>query len=118
MAYRSGLEKEVAQVLKGFEYEPFSVSYSQPRTYTPDFIHPKNQGIWYEVKGFFRTSDEAKKYIHIRDSYPEVELRFIISNPNIKAYPRVKMKMGDWLTKNGFKWCLASDIPKSWIKGK
>lgn len=118
MAYRSKLEKEIAKRLKGFEYEPFSVEYWQPKKYTPDFVHPKNQKIWYEVKGFFRSHDEAKKYINIRDSNPDIELRFIISNPNIKAYPRVKIKMGEWLTKNGFAWCRSDDIPKDWIKGK
>ncbi len=118
MAFRSGLEQEVSRKLGKFLYEPFSAKYWQPKSYTPDFVHPENQNVWYEVKGFFRSHDEAKKYIHIRDSNPNIELRFIVSNPNIKAYPKVKIKMGEWLTKHGFKWCTKDNIPESWLRGE
>ena len=118
MGYRSGLEREVAEYLPECDHEPFVVKYHAPKKYTPDFVHPNNTRIWYEVKGYFRTHDEAKKYIHIQESYPHVEIRFIIKNPDIRAYPGVKLTMGEWLTKNGFKWSTVEDIPDEWKRGE
>jgi len=117
MGYRSGLEREVSEHLEGFEHEPFVIAYHAPKKYTPDFVHPDNPSVWYEVKGYFRTHDEAKKYVHIQNDHPNIELRFIIKNPNIRAYPGVKITMGEWLTKNGFKWCTVEDIPDAWKRG-
>ena len=51
--FRSVFEEHTAEVLKGFEYEPYTVPYTIHRNYTPDFVHvPSNTLV--ECKGFFR----------------------------------------------------------------
>lgn len=117
--YRSRLEQEVHESVPEFEYEPITIQYYRPKKYTPDFVRdPKNSRIWYEVKGYFRSHDEAKKYVDIKNSYPHIELRFIIANPNIRAYPGVQITMGDWLTKQGFQWAVKGEIPDKWRQGE
>lgn len=124
--YRSGLEEELHNgPLKNLEYEPCKITYTpEEKEYTPDFVQYYVVGLdnedyrqnWYEVKGRFRTYDEAKKYIAIRKALPPgTILRFILSNPNVKAYPQAKhITLGEWLTKNGFEWCHADEIPEAW----
>ena len=116
--YRSGLEHRLhSGPLKNLLYEPKGshLTYVIPnRTYVPDFVDPNNSKIIYEAKGRFRTFQEAMKYIYVRDSNPEYTIRFIISNPNNRAYPQVKMTMGEFLDKYGFEWATEEDIPDDW----
>lgn len=67
-----------------------------------------------ELKGRMRTYGECRKYVAVRECNPEVDLRFVLADPKVRAYPGCKMSLGDWLTKQGFKWCSQHDIPKSW----
>lgn len=85
------------------------------KTYLPDFVDRTDPTIVYEAKGYFRTFDEAKKYIHIRASHPNINIRFIVGNPNSRAYPQSKQTMGDWLTKQGFEWATEDSIPEDWV---
>ena len=95
-------------------YEPDTFKYIIEKTYKPDLVHADNENIWFEIKGRFRSQEEAAKYLWIRDCFPEKTLRFIVDNPNVKAYPRVKITISQWLDKWGFEWCTAKDIPDEW----
>jgi hypothetical protein len=115
--YKSGLEQQLhLGLMKNAEYEPAwaEVQYTVTKTYKPDFAFESQPGIVYESKGRFRIFDEAKKYIHVRDSNPGLVIRFIIPDPKQKAYPQTKMSLGDWLTKQGFEWCTDTTVPKEW----
>ncbi len=124
--YKSQLEYDLHKgPLKGLAYEPCKLEYvPETKDYTPDFVQYGANGegnedhwqVWYEVKGRCRTFDELKKYIAVRKALPRTTiLRFILSNPDVKAYPQSKkMTLGNWLTKNGFEWCSIDAIPESW----
>lgn len=116
--YKSKLEFHLHKgAMSKLEYEPKWAALPYVitgKTYNPDFASKSQPNIVYEAKGYFRTFDEAKKYIYVRESNPEITIRFIITDPNKRAYPQTKMGMGDWLTKQGFEWCLETDIPAEW----
>lgn len=105
--YRSGLEKEFAENFAdcGFEYEPYSISYTMHRNYKPDFV-VGNYLI--ECKGFFRVGDTLK-YKSIRDSIDQ-ELIFILSDPNKKVRKGSKLSMGQWCDKEGFVYFTVKDV--------
>lgn len=115
--YKSNLEFNLHRgSMKHHEYEPKwgKTDYVIKKTYNPDFASKSDPDILYEAKGYFRTFDEAKKYIYVRESNPHLTIRFIIPDPNKRAYPQSKMKLGDWLTKYGFEWCLDINVPEDW----
>lgn len=104
--YRSGLERDVAKALRStqekFLYEPHKVPYVVHRDYLPDFYHEKSK-TYIEVKGFFRPLD-TQKYRAVRDSLgKKEELVFLLHDPNKKVRKGTKMNMGEWCTKEGFK---------------
>ena len=63
--FRSVFEEHTAEVLEGFDYEPYTVPYTIHRNYRPDFVHAPSDTL-VECKGFFREGD-TKKYTSIRD---------------------------------------------------
>lgn len=115
--YKSMFEYKVHNMMSRHEYEPAwaTVQYTVPKIYKPDFASKRHKGVVYEAKGRMRTFEEAAKYLHVRQCNPDIEIRFIIMNPNVKAYPQTKLRLGDWLTKHGFAWCTINDIPKGWL---
>jgi hypothetical protein len=126
--YRSTLEKKVAGILSDkFDYEPKEVkcSYTIPHTYCPDFVHPDAQAVMIEVKGYFRLSSEASKYVHIKKDNPEKELIFIFSNPDKKAHPNCRprkdgtvLTLREWATKEGFLFYSVNNLPTQVTSGK
>lgn len=115
--YKSKLEYNLHRgPMKHLEYEPkwASTEYTITKTYNPDFVSKEHPEIYYEAKGRFRTFDEAKKYVHFRESNPHITIRFIITDPSKEAYPQTKMSMGAWLTKHGFEWCTDTNVPEEW----
>lgn len=101
--FRSLFEKDVSKLLKGFQYEPFTIPYTIHRNYRPDFVHSKS-GTVVECKGFFREGD-TKKYTSIRDSLPKHQrLVFVLMHPNNKIRKGAKMTMAQWCDKEGIKW--------------
>lgn len=103
--------------MKRHEYEPKGSGLSyviEGKTYNPDYVCADDPNILYEAKGYFRTHAEAMKYVHVLRSNPDKVIRFIITDPKKRAYPQVKMTMGDWLTKHGFEWCTEDDVPDEW----
>jgi hypothetical protein len=102
-AFRSTFEEDVSKILKGFDYEPFTVPYTIERSYRPDFVH-RASGVLVECKGYFRDGD-TKKYTSIRDSLSrEQELVFVLMQPNKKIRKGAKMTMSEWCDKEGILW--------------
>ena len=126
--YKSALEKKVAGRLgKEYEYEPTEskVKYSVPHVYSPDFVNPSMPSVIFEVKGYFRTSAEASKYVHIKANNPEVELVFIFSNVMKKAYPGCRprkdgtvLTLAEWAKKNEFLYYQEAGLPDAILEGK
>ena len=102
--YRSKLEEEVAKMYPDCVYEPFSMDYTVPHTYTPDFVNEKYRTI-YEVKGFFRAGDQ-QKYLAIRDAIEQQhwKFEFLLSHPNKPVRKGTKLTMSGWCDKHGIKW--------------
>lgn len=116
--YRSGLEEAVAEQIAGaglpvlFEQE--KIEYSKPARkakYTPDFKLPN--GIYIETKGRFVTEDR-QKHILIKDQHPELDIRFVFSNPNTKISKKSPTTYAMWCDKHGFKYA-AKRIPAEWM---
>jgi len=144
VGYDSCLEYDLHNnELKGWNYHPTErVSYAVPSTYEPDFklqinMEPScsgNQGrlreILVEVKGRFRTRQEATKYIYVRQSLEEEtnqtgkeqELIFLFQDAKKpmpfagKRKDGTKQSHGEWATKNSFTYyCLKEGLPASWL---
>lgn len=118
MRFRSGLEERTAKYLKKlkvkFTYEKIKIRWQdlRYRTYTPDFVLAN--GIIVETKGRFITSDR-QKHLMIKEQHPDLDIRFVFSNPNSKLYKGSKTTYADWCNKHGFKWA-KEEIPLEWIK--
>ena len=118
MRFRSGLEERTAKYLKKlkvkFTYENLKIRWQdlRYRTYTPDFVLAN--GIIVETKGRFITSDR-QKHLMIKEQHPDLDIRFVFSNPNSKLYKGSKTTYADWCDKHGFKWA-KEEIPLEWIK--
>lgn len=118
--YRSGLESSVGEQLAAakvrWEYESERIPYiPKKRTYTPDFIIKGEVSKMYiETKGRFLGSDRAK-HLLIKEQYPQLDIRFVFTNPNQKLYKGAETTYGEWCEKHGFIFSKRS-IPESWIR--
>jgi hypothetical protein len=116
--FRSGLEGVNAAHLKAHghsvEYETLKLKYTKPArsaTYTPDF--PLWNAIIIETKGRFVTADR-QKHILIKQQYPDLEIRFVFSNPNTRISKTSKTTYAVWCETNGFQYA-SKLIPKEWL---
>lgn len=116
--YRSGLEEKVAAQLSALEvparYEQYKLNYEVPArsaTYTPDFVLPN--GIIIETKGRFVTADRQKHKM-IKATHPDLDVRFVFSNPDTKIGKKSATTYAMWCDKLGFKYD-AKLIPVKWI---
>jgi hypothetical protein len=116
--YRSGLEGKTAAHLTSlgvdFSYEEKPVFYVKPARlsrYTPDFILPN--GIIIETKGRFVTEDR-QKHILIKEQQPELDIRFVFSNPNTRISKQSRTTYAMWCDRHGFMYAKAV-IPTGWI---
>ena len=118
--YRSGLEREVAEYLKGKQskvrYEVLKIEWEdlRYRTYTPDFM--LDNGIIIETKGIF-DSEDRRKHLEVRKQHPKLDIRFVFSNSMAKLYKGSKTRYCNWCDKNGFMWAHRV-IPEEWLKEK
>lgn len=121
--FRSGLEDKTAVQLKeskiGYEYETLKISYTKPateHTYTPDFILQKKNGenMIIETKGRWVTEDRKKLKLIVSQN-PDLDLRILFQNPNVKIRKGSKTTYGDFASKLGVKWAKAP-IPVDWLK--
>ena len=102
VSYRSGLEEGTGRWLAGLGIE---VGYETPASviryviperiarYTPDFTLPS--GIVIETKGIFDAADR-KKHLLIREQFPEVDIRFVFSNPNARIGKKSVTTYAHW----------------------
>lgn len=117
--FRSGLESQVASQLHEAGvpvlYEEHVINYLRPARkakYTPDFILPN--GIIIETKGRFVTADR-QKHILIKNQHPELDVRFVFSNPNNRISKQSKTTYAMWCEKYGFSYAKGL-IPEEWIE--
>lgn len=116
--YRSGLEKNIAAVLKDCQkkvrYEALKIEWEdlRYRTYTPDFV--LDNGIIIESKGIF-DSEDRRKHLEIQKQHPELDIRFVFSNAKGKLYKGAKSRYFEWCDKNNILWAHRV-IPKEWLK--
>lgn len=119
--YRSKSEERVAGHLNelgvAYQYEPKDgkVTYKVERTasYLPDFVLTAS-GVILEVKGYLTSSDRSK-YIRIKESNPDVDIRFVFDRATNKLNKTSKTTYAEWATKHGFLWC-EKIIPPNWIE--
>lgn len=120
MRFRSGLEKRTADFLNKrkvkFQYEEVKLKWQdlRIRTYTPDFV--LSNGIIIETKGRFISSDRTK-HLFVKSQHPDLDIRFVFSNPKAKLYKGAKSSYGDWCDKHGFQYSKET-IPVGWLKEK
>ena len=120
MRFRSGLEKRTADFLNKrkvkFQYEEVKLKWQdlRMRTYTPDFV--LSNVIIIETKGRFISSDRTK-HLFVKAQHPELDIRFVFSNPRAKLYKGAKSSYGDWCDKHGFQYARET-IPVEWLKEK
>lgn len=113
--YDSLLEKRLHETsLKDarFHAKEDLVQYVVSHTYEPDFVIER-EGKRYiiESKGRFRDSDEARKYLFIREHLKENEELVFIFEKASTAFPFAKRRKdgtkrthGEWADKNKFRW--------------
>ena len=126
--YRSALEKRMAALLSDeYTYEPKygKLKYNVSHVYNPDFVHPDALDIIIEVKGYFRTSAEAAKYVHVKSNNPDKEVIFLFFNANKKCHPNCRprkdgtvMTIYEWCIKHEFLFYEEKAIPKTLLEGK
>lgn len=58
---------------------------------------------------------DRQKHLLVQEQYPELDIRFIFSNPNAKIRKGSKTSYADWCNKHGFLFAQKS-IPKEWLK--
>lgn len=121
ISFRSGLEEHVADQLDqlgvAFEYETLVIKFTRPEKmhrYTPDFILPN--GIIIETKGRFLTKDR-QKHLLVKKQHPDLDIRFVFSNPNQKISKTSKTTYAKWCNTNGFEYAKQT-IPTTWLKEK
>ena len=118
--FRSGLEARTAKSLKAkgvkFTYEKLKVPWVDPRTktYTPDFVLENN--IIIETKGRFLASDRMK-HLFVKDQHPELDIRFVFTNPQARLSKKSKTTYASWCDKHGFQYA-REHIPDAWLKEK
>ena len=117
MAFRSGLEEKVADLLVElgvkYEYESTKVPYVIQHTYCPDFILPN--GIWLECKGYWDAKDR-RKIKAVKEQNPDIDLRMVFQAPYNKIYKGSKTTYAKWAERNGFPWASYQSIPIDWLK--
>lgn len=115
--FRSGLEsttaKDIEQHGHPVLFELFKIPYEVPassRKYTPDF--ELANGIIIETKGIFDLNDRAK-HLLIQNQWPDLDIRFVFSNPRAKLYKGSPTTYATWCEERGFKWA-GKVIPPEW----
>lgn len=108
-------------VLKGLKRNTkVTLPYVVRKKYKPDFLLPSDDKILVEVKGRFRTSEEAAKYVHFRKSNPDYTIIFIFGKPSLpmphakRRKDGSKMTHAEWARKHGFTYYSEHNTPEEW----
>jgi hypothetical protein len=112
------LEDVVGAQLKAsgvnYEYEQLTIKYDQPtkkRRYTPDF--ELENGIIVETKGWLVTADR-QKHLLVKAQFPDLDIRFVFSNPNARISKQSKTTYAQWCESKGFRYAKGR-IPDAWL---
>lgn len=115
--YRSGLEVELAKHLDEnaveYLYEKGRVLYTKPAFYLTDFILTK-QAIVIEAKGAFDSSDRSKM-LRVKEEHPNLDIRFLFSNPNTRIGKLSKTTYAMWCDKHRFPYAKGPKLPPQWL---
>jgi len=121
LGFRSGLEERTAAQLKAagvqfrYEHKDDRIEYVKPAKvsrYHPDFCLPN--GIIVETKGRFVTADR-QKHLLIRDQHPDIDIRFVFSNPKQRISKQSATTYAMWCDKHQFHYAKGS-IPEDWLR--
>lgn len=126
--FRSGLEERFAKELTkagvDFTFEEEKIEYVKPQRtskYTADFRvyskpdgTPREKPLIIETKGRFLTADR-QKHLLIKRQHPDLDIRFIFSNPNQKISKQSKTTYAKWCEKHGFLYA-KEHVPPAWLE--
>lgn len=119
LGFRSGLEDRAAAQLKAagqtVRYEQVVIEYEVPSRkakYKPDFV--LDNGIIIETKGRFVTADRQKHKL-IKAQRPDLDIRFVFTNPNTRISKTSKTTYAKWCEDHGFQYAKGT-IPEAWLK--
>ncbi len=116
MAFRSGLEERVADLLVDlgveYEYESTKVEYTISHIYYPDFILPN--GIALECKGYWDSADR-RKIKAVKQQHPELDLRMVFQAPFNTISKKSKTTYAKYCEKLNIPWCSFANIPIKWL---
>lgn len=116
MAFRSGLEERVADLLVelgvSYEYESTKVPYQILHNYTPDFCLPN--GVWLECKGYWDSADRRKVKAVVQQN-PDIDLRMVFQAPFNTISKKSKTTYAKYCDKLGIKWTSFANIPLDWL---
>ncbi len=128
--YKSGLEDAVAEQIaahygmtiaqvKAEIYESIRLKFLQPekkRGYKPDW--PLRNGIIVETKGIIKgkwPAADRQKHLWVREQHPNVDIRFVFTDPNKPIHKGAKTTCAGWCIKNGFQYA-SKLIPEEWFE--
>lgn len=116
MAFRSGLEEKVADLMVElgvkYEYESTKVPYVIQHNYTPDFLLPN--GVYLECKGYW-DPDDRRKIKSVKEQNPDLDIRMVFQSPFNKISKKSKTTYAQWCDKNGIPWTSFTNIPLEWL---
>ena len=116
MAFRSGLEEKIADLMcelgVKYDYESTKVPYTIDHQYYPDFELPN--GVFLEAKGYFDAADR-RKIKAVKEQHPELDLRMVFQNPFNKISKKSKTTYAQWCDKHDIKWTSFQNIPIEWF---
>ena len=116
MAFRSGLEEKVADLLVElgvkYEYETTKVPYVIEHIYTPDFILPN--GVVLECKGYW-DADDRRKIKAVKTLNPDIDLRMVFQAPFNTISKKSKTTYAKWCERHDIPWTSFHNIPLKWL---
>jgi hypothetical protein len=116
MAFRSGLEERVADLLcelgVKYEYESTKIPYVIHHTYTPDFILPS--GVLLECKGYWDAEDR-RKIKAVKTLNPELDLRMVFQSPYNTISKKSKTTYAKYCERLNIPWTSYANIPIEWL---
>jgi len=116
MAFRSGLEEKVADLMVElgvkYEYESTKVPYVIQHNYTPDFLLPN--GVYLECKGYWEP-DDRRKIKAVKEQNPDLDIRMVFQSPFNKISKKSKTTYAQWCDKHNIPWTSFANIPVEWL---